>query len=74
MITEMIAFLGRNVPFYHVSADYLLLGKDFDTPKEPVQKERLISRKAIDIIAVITVLALSTVLLIAGLSIIEKLL
>lgn len=59
---------------YHVSADYLLLGKNFDTSKEPVQKERLISRKAIDIIAIIAALALSTVLLIAGLSIVEKLL
>ena len=65
---------------YNVSADYILLGKeadlsekDADVHEEPVQKAGIISKKAIDIIAIIAATAVITVLFITALSFVNML-
>ena len=66
---------------YNVSADYILLGKEADliekasdVREEPVQKVGMISKKAIDIIAIIAATAVITVLFINALSLVNLLL
>ncbi|MDE7206380.1 MAG: helix-turn-helix domain-containing protein [Lachnospiraceae bacterium] len=69
-----ISNIMKLAEIYNVSTDYILLEKKEETQSDTAPKSRIISKKAIDIIAIIAATALITVLFIAALGFVNKIL